>query len=176
MTRREGRREQRSPRKFEVLLASGRQPMLTEVASTENVSFWGVRIRTERLWEPDAHVFVKPPQGDFWTRARVVYCRALQGTMHALGLEFSATAHRYNLTFRCISCGRYEASANYRTDRFESEDQLKARIYPVRCAGCGWKGEACGFSVIRIVRYKGRETYKPDQNFCNYRPMNESSR
>ena len=24
-----------------------------------------------------------------------------------------ATAHEYNLTFRCINCGRYEASANY---------------------------------------------------------------
>ena len=137
--------------------------MLTEVASTENVSSWGVRVRTKRLWKPDAHVFVKSSKRDFWARARVVYCRTLQGTIHALGLELPVTAHRYNLTFRCIRCGRYEASANYRSDRIEADDQIKARIYPVRCAGCGWKGEACGSSVIRILRYKSKETYKPDE-------------
>lgn len=162
MTGRDGRREERSPQKFEVLLASGAQPMLTEVASTENVSSWGARVRTTRLWKPDAHVFVKCSDGDFWDRARIAYCRALQGTTHALGLEFYGSAHRYNLTFRCIRCGKYEASANYRSDRIEFEDQIKARIYPVVCAGCGWQGEACGFSVIRILRYKSRETYKPD--------------
>ena len=174
VTRREGRREKRSPRKFEVLLAGGGQPILTEATSTENVSSWGVRVRTERLWKPDTHVFVRPSAGDSWARARVAYCRILQGTIRAVGLEFYATGHRYNLTFRCIKCGRYEASANYRSDRTEFEDQIKARIYPVRCAGCGWKGEACGFSVIRILRYKSRETYKPDEDFCNYRPIYES--
>jgi DNA-directed RNA polymerase subunit N (RpoN/RPB10) len=138
--------------------------MLTEVASTENVSSWGGRVRTKRLWKPDVHVFVKSSNRNFWARARVVYCQTLQNTTHALGLEFYATAHRYNLTFRCISCGRYEASANYRSDRIESEDQIKARIYPVRCAGCGWKGEACGFSVIRVLRYKSRETFNPGEN------------
>lgn len=58
--------------------------------------------------------FVKSSRGDRWARARVVYCRTLRSTIHALGPEFYATAYRYNLTFRCINCGRYEASANFR--------------------------------------------------------------
>ena len=158
MTRREGRREERSPQKFEVLVASGGQPILTEVASTVNVSSWGVRVRTKRLWKPEASVFLKSSKGDFWERARVAYCRTLQGTIRELGLEFDATAHWYNLTFRCIKCGRYEASANYRSNRIEFEDP-----------GCGWKGEACGLSVIRILRYKSREAYKPDENALQLR-------
>jgi transcription elongation factor Elf1 len=56
----------------------------------------------------------------------------------------------YNLTFRCINCGRHEASASYPSDGVVREDQLKARIYQVNCAACGWKGEACGFAPIRI--------------------------
>lgn len=167
----DGRREKRNPGKFEVLLSSGGEPMLAERASTENVSSWGVLVRTERLWTPDTRVFVKSSEGNFWARARVVYCRTLQNTTHALGLEFYATAYRYNLTFRCISCGRYEASANFRSDKIEVEDQIKARIYPVTCAGCGWKGEACGFSVIRVLRYKSRETFNPNENVVRLRPI-----
>ncbi len=145
--------------------------MLAERASTENVSSWGVRVRTERLWKPDTRVFVKCSKGDFWARARVVYCRTLQSTTHALGLEFYTTGYRYNLTFRCIRCGRHEASTNFRSDRIELEDQIKSRIYPVRCTECGWKGEVCGFSVIRILRYRSRETYKPDENMVHLRPI-----
>ena len=74
--------------------------MLAERASTENVSSRGVRVRTERLWKRDTRVFVKSSRGDLWARARVVYCRTLRSTTHALGLEFYATAYRYNLTFR----------------------------------------------------------------------------
>jgi transcription elongation factor Elf1 len=61
-----------------------------------------------------------------------------------------ATAPGYNLTFRCINCGRHEASTSYRSDGVESEDQIKMRIYRVNCAACGWKGEACGLAAIRI--------------------------
>ena len=101
--------------------------------------------------------------------------RTLRSTTHALGLEFYATAYRYNLTFCCISCGRYEASANFRSDGIECEEQIKARIYPVRRAGCGWKGEPCGCSVTRILRYKSRETYSPDDNFAQLRPISAST-
>ena len=158
-----------------MLLSSGRQPMLAKRASTEHVSSRGVRVRTERLWKRDTRVFVKSSRGDLWARARVVYCRTLRSTTHALGLEFYATAYSYNLTFRCINCGRYEASANFRSDGIECEEQIKARIYPVRCAGCGWKGEACGGSVTRILRYKSRETYSPDDNFAQLRPISAST-
>ena len=75
-----------------------------------------------------------------------------------------STAHEYNLTFRCINCGRYEASGNYSSDEVVPVDQIKARIYRVRCAACGWKGEACGVATIRILRCK---VAGPDQMLCD---------
>lgn len=132
--------------------------MFAELASAENVSSCGVRVRTELPWKTNARVFVKLPEGGMWTRARIAYCRRLKGERHALGLEFYEASHRYNLTFRCIHCGSYQASANFRSDRQESEAEIQARIYQVQCAACGRRGEACGFSALRILRYKSVET------------------
>jgi transcription elongation factor Elf1 len=137
--------------------------MFAELASTENVSLWGVRVRTELPWRPDSRIFVKSSKGDVWMRARVAYCETLQGKDHALGLEFYGTAHRYNLTFRCVHCGRYEASANFRSDQVEREERIKARIYRVQCSGCGWRGEACGVSAVRILRYQSKEMYSAEE-------------
>ena len=152
-----GRREDRSKQKLKLWLSRGEEPMFGELTSTENVSSCGVRVRTELSWKPGTHVFVRPSRGKVWTRARVAYCQRLEPKTHALGLEFYRAAHRYNVTFRCVNCGRHEASANFRSDQPERQDQIKARIYRVQCAGCGWKGEACGFSAVRILRYKSRE-------------------
>ena len=132
--------------------------MFAELASTENVSSCGVRLRSEVPWKPNACVFVKLPKGGVWTRARIAYCQRLNGKEHVLGLEFYETSHRYSLSFRCIHCGKHEAWANYRADRVQSEDEIKARIYRVQCAACGWKGEVCGLSAVRILRYKSVET------------------
>ena len=74
------------------------------------------------------------------------------------------TAQEYSLTFRCINCGRYEASANYSSDTVVGEEQIKAQIYRVRCTACGWKGEACGVAAIRILRCKGMG---PDEMLCD---------
>ena len=137
--------------------------MFAVLASTENVSPWGVRVRTELPWRPDSRIFVKRSEGNAWMRARVAYCEALQGSHHALGLEFYGTAHRYNLTFRCPHCGRYEASANFRTDQNERDVQIKARIYRIQCSACGWRGEACGFSAVRILRYQSKEMHSPEE-------------
>jgi len=55
------------------------------------------------------------------------------------------------LAFRCVNCGRKEASAK---DSFEGEvpeGQIRARIYQASCRSCGWKGEVCGFSAIEIT-------------------------
>ncbi|PYT77279.1 MAG: hypothetical protein DMG40_24135 [Acidobacteria bacterium] len=138
--------------------------MFAELVPTENVSSCGVRVRTELPWKQGTRVFVKPSKGKTWTRARIAYCQRLQAQNHALGLEFYKTAHRYNLTFRCIQCGKYEASANFSSDRVEQENHLKAGIYRVQCARCGWKGEACGLSAVRILRYQSKETYSMDGN------------
>ena len=56
----------------------------------------------------------------------------------------------YVLTFRCINCGKYEVFAHYATERIVFEDQIRDRIYQVRCNSCGWNGDACGLSAIRI--------------------------
>lgn len=84
----DGRREKRSPHRLQVLVSSGAQPMAAEYAATENVSSYGARIQAERPWRPDTRVFVKSDQGEFWARARVVYCQTLSSKRFALGLEF----------------------------------------------------------------------------------------
>jgi PilZ domain-containing protein len=86
----DGRREKRSAQTLRVLLSSGAQPVVAEYAATENVSSYGVRVRTERPWKPDSRVLIKFSQGDLWARARVVYCQTLQSKTFALGLEFLA--------------------------------------------------------------------------------------
>ena len=58
----------------------------------------------------------------------------------------------YVLTFRCINCGRHEVFGDYATDEVEPEDRIRGRIYEVTCYSCGWSGEACGQSAIRISR------------------------
>ena len=64
--------------------------MVAEYASTENVSPYGVRVRTDRPWKLDASVLIRSSQGESWARARVVYCQTLKSHTFALGLEFLA--------------------------------------------------------------------------------------
>lgn len=86
----DGRKEKRTPRTQCVLLSSGLQPIVAEYASIENVSSYGVRVRTERPLRPDTRVLIRFSQGDCWARARVVYCQTLKSHTFALGLEFPA--------------------------------------------------------------------------------------
>ena len=165
-----GRRDARTDRKLRVWLSLGTEPMFAELASTENVSSCGVRVQTELPWKANTRVFVKPSKGKEWARARIAYCQRLGYNSHALGLEFYGTAHRYNLTFRCIHCGGYEASANFRSDPVELEEEIMARVYRVQCARCGWKGEVCGISAVRMLRYKSVETRGAEANAPLVRP------
>lgn len=55
----DGRKEKRTPRTLRVLLSSGTQPVVAEYASTENVSPYGARIRTDRPWKRDTSVLIK---------------------------------------------------------------------------------------------------------------------
>ena len=61
----------------------------------------------------------------------------------------------YVLTFRCINCGKHEVFANYPTDGIAPDDQIRGRIYQVTCISCGWSGDACGLSAIRISHTTG---------------------
>ena len=56
----------------------------------------------------------------------------------------------YVITFRCINCGNHQVFASYPTEGIEPENQIRRRIYQVSCNSCGWNGDTCGLSAIRI--------------------------
>ena len=58
----------------------------------------------------------------------------------------------YVLTFRCVNCGEPEVFATYPSENLVTEEEVRARIYSVRCNSCGWRGDACGISAIDIHR------------------------
>lgn len=58
----------------------------------------------------------------------------------------------YVLTFRCVNCGEPEVFATHPSETLVTEDEVRARIFSVRCSSCGWRGDACGSSAIRILR------------------------
>jgi len=78
------------PAQSSVLLSEMAEPLLTESASTDNVSSHGMRVRTHRLWKRDTHLIVQSSEGELWGRAKVVYCQALPANTFALGIEFVA--------------------------------------------------------------------------------------
>jgi hypothetical protein len=84
------RKEKRNPEKLQVLLSQMTEPLLTESASTDNVSSHGMRVRTHRLWKRDTHLIVQSSEGELWGRAKVVYCQTLPADTFALGIEFVA--------------------------------------------------------------------------------------
>src|SRR6266567_545161 len=83
-----GRRELRSPQRFRVLLSNGEHPLVTKNASTENVSTNGARLQSDWPWQPGTRVLVQSSLGEFWGRARIVYCHTLPSNTFALGLQF----------------------------------------------------------------------------------------
>ena len=84
------RKEKRNPEKLQVLLSKMAEPLLTESASTDNVSSHGLRVRTHRVWQPDTHLIVQSSRGELWGLAKVVYCQTLPAKAFALGIEFVA--------------------------------------------------------------------------------------
>jgi hypothetical protein len=89
-TVREGRKEQRNPRKLQVLLSSVKEPLMTEPGSTENVSPHGLRVLAEWPWLRHTRLIVQSSEGGLWGRAKVVYCQTLPANTFALGLELVA--------------------------------------------------------------------------------------
>jgi len=84
------RREQRNPERLQVLISLMAEPLLTETASTDNVSSHGMRVRTERAWKRDAYLIVQSSEYQLWARARVIYCQALPDKTFAIGLQLLA--------------------------------------------------------------------------------------
>ena len=83
----EGRKHLRSAERFLVQLSSVRDPLSTELASVENHSRYGVRLATERAWEPGSRVDVKSVAGNMTARGRVVYCHVLGPKKFVVGLN-----------------------------------------------------------------------------------------
>lgn len=86
----QGQKEPRIPKRFLVQISSVREPIVSELSPTENVSPFGARVTTNRSWTPDTRVLVKSSERDLWARARVVHCQPLGGKAFAVGLEFLA--------------------------------------------------------------------------------------
>lgn len=83
------RKEKRNLKTFLAMLSSATQPLTLMLASTENVSSGGMRVQTDRPWEPDTRLLVETSESERSARARVIYCETLSNTTFAVGLEFS---------------------------------------------------------------------------------------
>jgi hypothetical protein len=68
-------------------VSSANQPFITELVFTENISLHGVRVVTQRVWNPGERVIVKSYHGSIQSRARVIYCHRLGNARYAIGLE-----------------------------------------------------------------------------------------
>src|ERR1700704_4645079 len=79
--------QKRTPTTVALQVTSVRQPLITELAFTENVSLHGVRVVTERVWKPGERVIVKSYHRSIQSRARVIYCHRLAKKRYAVGLE-----------------------------------------------------------------------------------------
>ena len=58
-----------------------------EIASTVNVSYHGVRVLTKGPWEPNQDVSLRTISGNYYSRAHIVYCKALPNHSFSIGLE-----------------------------------------------------------------------------------------
>jgi transcription elongation factor Elf1 len=56
----------------------------------------------------------------------------------------------YILTFRCINCGRHEASASHPSQEVLPPEQIRDQIYQALCRACGWRSEVCGISAVEV--------------------------
>jgi len=87
------RKQPRTPERFLMQISAVRDPLLTDLASVENLSPRGVRVTSERAWELGTHVDVKSRAVGLTARARVVYCQAVNAKTFAVGLNFLTQTH-----------------------------------------------------------------------------------
>ena len=84
----EGRKQPRAPERFLMQISAVHDPLLTYLASVENLSPRGVRVTSGRSWELGSHVEVKSRVVELTARARVVYCQPVDAKTFAVGLNF----------------------------------------------------------------------------------------
>jgi hypothetical protein len=82
------RTEGRTQFRADVELISIDEPIVREIAVTENVSRYGARVVTKTLWRPEAGLTVKLLQEDLPYDARIAYCSPSPDETFAVGLQF----------------------------------------------------------------------------------------
>ena len=87
--------EIRTPMEVIVDLASVDVRVPAQEAVTVNVSPKGARVLTTRPWKPNERLNVRSLQGNFRSRARVVYCVPTNANQFAVGLQFSAAVGQW---------------------------------------------------------------------------------
>jgi hypothetical protein len=87
--------QKRAPATVALQITSAKQPFITELAFTENVSLCGVRVVTERAWKPGERVVVKSFHGTIQSQAKVIYCSRLAEARYAVGLELGSAVGKW---------------------------------------------------------------------------------
>jgi hypothetical protein len=88
------RTESRVPEKMLVELYSF-ENATHEITSTINVSLHGARVLTKAPWTPHQDVSVRAVPGNLYSRAHVVYCKALPDRSFSIGLELLQPAESW---------------------------------------------------------------------------------
>jgi len=86
-----GRSDRRITKEVAVELARPDDPRLKETAIAQNVSVRGMQVATEDVWLPGDPVLLSSPESGLRTQARVVYCKRMENSRFAVGLELLAS-------------------------------------------------------------------------------------
>jgi hypothetical protein len=83
-----GRLEKRLPASIPIYLASLQEPRESERTSTENVSYRGARVISQRSWQSGTESIITPMTGETSRVGRVIYCLRRTGDRFSVGVEF----------------------------------------------------------------------------------------
>jgi hypothetical protein len=80
------RKEARIPVKMFVNLYDPGKPTF-ELAPTIDISCYGARVVTKKIWQPNQQLSVRSIRGNLYSLARVVYCQPYVGDSFVIGIE-----------------------------------------------------------------------------------------
>ena len=83
-------------------ITSLHKPGVFEIVPTENVSRLGVRMVTQKFWEPGEVVLVSSPPG-LCRQGSVVYCRKLPSDEHVLGIRLNTPVEHWIKIFGLVT-------------------------------------------------------------------------
>ena len=83
-----GRFEKRIPSSVPMYVASLEDPRTSEQTRTENVSYHGARVISQRSWQSGTEWIITPMTGEIPRVGRVIYCLRRTGDRFSVGVEF----------------------------------------------------------------------------------------